>query len=74
LQGCGLRGKPRITQHTPGSMGKCEGMNPYTPREFRFGSWSPSQLPNLQREIARAKTQWLEYFFISLKNSWNVDV
>ncbi len=29
---------------------------------------------NLQRAIARVKTQWLEEFFISMEISWNVDI
>jgi hypothetical protein len=40
LQGCGLRGSPRVkarrsmgvTSHTPGSVRKCEGVNPPTPK------------------------------------------
>jgi len=32
LQGCGLRGSPEVTSHTPGSVGKCEGVNPHTPK------------------------------------------
>jgi hypothetical protein len=53
LQGCGPRGSPRVkargspgvTSHIPGSVRKCEGMNPHTPKatltwemEFR---WTP---------------------------------
>jgi hypothetical protein len=49
-------------------------MNPHTPREFHFESWSPDGLPNFQRVIAGVKTQWLEEFLISLKSSWNVDI
>jgi len=41
LQGCGPRGKLGVTQHALGSVRRCEGMNPHTPREFHFGSWSP---------------------------------
>jgi len=37
LQGCEPRGKPGVTQHTPGSVRRCEGMNPHTPREFHIG-------------------------------------
>jgi hypothetical protein len=44
-------------------------MNLHTPREFHFGSWSPSGLPNFQRAIVGIKIQWLEEFFISLENS-----
>jgi len=32
LQGCGPRGSPGVTSHTPGSVGKCEGVNPHTPK------------------------------------------
>jgi len=48
---------------------RCEGMNPHTPREFHFVNWSPGGLMNLQRAIARVKTQWLEEFFISMESS-----
>jgi len=33
------------------------------------GGWSCSGLPNVQRVIARVKTQWLEEFFIPLEIS-----
>jgi len=32
LQGCRPRENPRVTSYTPGSVGKCEGMNPHTPK------------------------------------------
>jgi len=32
LQGYGARGSPGVTSHTPGSVRKCEGMNPHTPK------------------------------------------
>jgi len=32
LQGCGPRGSPRVMLHAPRSVGKCEGMNPHTPK------------------------------------------
>jgi len=32
LQGCGPKGSPIVTSHTPGSVRKCEGMNPHTPK------------------------------------------
>jgi hypothetical protein len=38
-------------------------MNPHTPREFHFGSWSPDGLPNFQKEITGVKIQWIEEFF-----------
>jgi len=74
LQGCGPRGKSRVTQHTPRNVRRCEGMNPHTPKEFHLGIWSLGGLPNFQRAIAGVKTQWLEEFFKSLESSWNVDI
>ncbi len=32
LQGCGPRENPKVTSHTPESVGKCEGVNPHTPK------------------------------------------
>jgi len=32
LQGCGPKGSLRVTSHTPGSVRKCEGVNPHTPK------------------------------------------
>jgi len=32
LQGCGPRESLGVTSHTPGSVGKCEGVNPHTPK------------------------------------------
>jgi hypothetical protein len=32
LQGCGPRGSPGVTSHTPGSVRECEGVNPHTPK------------------------------------------
>jgi hypothetical protein len=53
----------------PESEGKCEGMNPHTPKGASIlGVWSLGGPPNLQRVIARVKTQWIEELFISLKS------
>ncbi len=32
LQRCGPKASPGVTSHTPGSVGKCEGVNPHTPK------------------------------------------
>jgi len=32
LQGYEPRGSPRITSHALGNVGKCEGVNPHTPK------------------------------------------
>ncbi len=31
-KGVNQEGSPGVTSHAPGSVGKCEGMNPYTPK------------------------------------------
>jgi hypothetical protein len=43
------------------------------PRELHLGSWSPDGLLNVQREITRVKTQWIQEFFIPLESYWNLD-
>jgi len=53
----------------PRNEGKCEGMNPHTPKgASTLGVWSPDELLNFQREIAEVKTKWIEDFFISLES------
>ncbi len=32
LQGCGPKGSPEVISGTPGSVGKCEEVNPHTPK------------------------------------------
>jgi len=45
----------------PVSEGKCEGMNLHTPKgASTLGVWSLGGLSNLQRAIARGKSQWIE--------------
>ncbi len=66
-KGACQEGSPEVTSHTPGSAKKCEGMNLHTPKEFHFGSWTLSGLPNLQRVIVGIKTHWIEMFLISLE-------
>jgi len=62
-------------QEEAGSEGKCEGMNPHTPKGASIlGVWSPDGLPNFHRVIVGVKTQWIEKFFISLEISWNLNV
>ncbi len=39
----------------------------HSQKSFHFGSWNPSELPNVQRAIARVKIQWLEKFFYIIK-------
>jgi hypothetical protein len=67
--------KPGVTSYTLGSVRKCEGVNPHTPKWTpMLGVGVPKGLPNFQSAIAGAKTPCLEEFFISLERSWSVDV
>jgi len=64
VRACKVAGQER----KPGSERKCEGMNPHTPKgASTLGVWNPSGLPNLQKAIARVKTQWIEEFLIPLE-------
>jgi len=64
----------RAKKGSPG-VKKMWGNEPsHSQRSFHLGSWSPSGFLNVQRMIVREKTQWIEDFFISLKNYWNLNV
>jgi hypothetical protein len=71
LQGCGPRGSPGITLHVLGSVGKCEGMNPHTPKATPTLGGG---ILNFQKAIVRVKTKWIEEFLLSLESFWNLDV
>ncbi len=77
LQGCRPRESLGFTSHTPGCVGKCEGMNPHTPKATpTLGDGVPADFQNFREQFqgSKLKTQWLVMFFISLESSWNVDV
>jgi hypothetical protein len=74
LQGCEPRGSSGVTPHAPRSVGKCEGMNPHTPKATpTLGDGVPMDSEHSESNC-RVKTQWLEEFLISLESSWNLDV
>jgi hypothetical protein len=54
-------------ERKPRSERKCGNELSHSQGSFHLGSWSPSGLLNVQRSIAKAKTQWIEELFISLK-------
>ncbi len=63
-KGAGQEGSSRTTSHVPGSIGKCEGMNPHTLK------WAPILGVGLlifQRVITKVKTHWIEKFLIPFK-------
>ncbi len=56
-------------------MRECENEHSHSQMNFHYvGSWSPGELPKLQRAIARVKTPRLVDFFISLESYQNLDV
>jgi len=62
-KGAGQEGSLGVTSHALGSVGECEGMNTHSQVNSHFESWSPDELPNLQREIVGVKTIFIETFF-----------
>jgi len=52
LQGCGPRGSPGVTSHTPGSVRKCEGMNAHTPKATpTLGDGVPMDSQNFKEQF-----------------------
>jgi len=63
------RGASRVISHAHGSARECEGIDPHAPKGTpTLGVRVQIGFPNFQRAIPRAKTQWLEKFFISLES------
>jgi hypothetical protein len=46
---------------------------PHSQMSSHFVNWSPNELPNLQKAIARVKTHWIKKFFIWMESSWKLD-
>jgi hypothetical protein len=64
-----------VTFHAPGSVGKCERMNPHTPKwASTLGVRLPMDFRIFRGLIAGVKTHFIEEFLISLKISYNIDV
>jgi hypothetical protein len=60
LQRCGVRGSPRVTSHTPGSVGKCEGVNPHTPKATpTLGDGVPMDSQNFKEKFEGSKLNGL---------------
>jgi hypothetical protein len=65
----------RVTSHAPGSVGKCEGMNPHIPKgASTLGVGVLVDFRIFREQLKGVTTHWIEKKFISLENSWNVDV
>jgi len=63
LQGCRLRGSSRITSHTLGSVRKCEGMNPHTPRQLPLWKMESQWTPKTSENNLRGKNS-MSYNFL----------
>ncbi len=51
-QGCGPRGSRGVTSHTPGSVRKCEGVNPHTPKATpTLGDGVPVDFQNFRERL-----------------------
>jgi hypothetical protein len=55
--------------HAPGGVGKCEGINPHTPKgasTLGIGVLMDSQM--FKEQLQRSKNQWIEELFIPLES------
>jgi hypothetical protein len=60
LQGCGPRGSPGVTSHTPGSVRKCEGVNSHTPNAtLTLGDGVPVNSQNFRAQFEGLKLNGL---------------
>jgi len=60
LQGCGSRGSPGVTSHIPGSVRKCEGVNPHTPNTTpTLGDGDPVDSRNFKKRFQGSKINGL---------------
>jgi hypothetical protein len=56
LQGCKLGGSSGVTSHTPGSVVKCEGVNPHTPKATpTLGDEVPVDSQNFKKQFQGSK-------------------
>jgi len=61
LQGCEPRGNPGVTSHTPGSVGKCEGVNPHTAKATpTLGDGVPLDSQNFREQFQGSKLNGLK--------------
>jgi hypothetical protein len=69
LQGCGPRGSPRVTSHTPGSVRKCEGVNPHIPKATpTLGDGVPVDSQNFRERFQGSKLNGLWHYLYHWKS------
>jgi len=63
LQGYGPRGSLGVRSHTPGSVRKCEGVNPHTPKTTpTLGDGLPMDSRNFKEQFQESKLNGLRRF------------
>jgi len=63
LQGCGPRESSGVTSHTPGSVRKCEGVNPHTPKATpTLGDGVVVDFQNFREQFEGSKLNGLWHF------------
>ncbi len=62
-KGAGREGSPKVTFHTIGSVGECEGLNPYTPK------WAPTLGVGVPMDSQIFREEFQGSKFIELKSS-----
>jgi hypothetical protein len=68
LQGCGPKGSPGVTSHTPGSVRKCEGVNPHTPKATpTLGDGVPVDFRNFKERFQGSKLNVLWFYLYHWK-------
>jgi hypothetical protein len=68
LQGCGPKGSPGVTLGTPGSVGKCEGVNPHTPKAtLALGDGVPVDFRNFRDRFEGSNLNGLWRLYINGK-------
>jgi hypothetical protein len=68
LQGCGPRESSGFTSHTLKSVGKCEGMNPHTPKATpTLGNGVPVDSQNFKERFQGSKLNGLWCFLYHWK-------
>jgi hypothetical protein len=69
LQGCGPRESSGVTSHTPGSVKKCERMNPHTPKATpTLGDGVPVDSRNFREQFEGSKLNGLWRYLYHWKN------
>jgi len=73
LQECGTRGSSGVTSHTPGSVRKCEGMNPHISKATpTLGDGIPVDSRNVRERFDKSKLNglWHSLYYGKALETW----